>query len=222
MSSQTLLLLTIGYAITLGLCFGWKKSPKSFAFWSVFGGITIEIFASELRLNAGFSDTLWKQFVIIIGLGAPIYAIARHASIWRAACKPPYQTKKITKKLPGLSIHLVTLTNFWLPGLGVILISLATLIGRYKAPHLVSLLIDSMRFQAGFAILLLGSFLLSAMPIGLYISSLIMLYGAGKILVGTAVVMSGFEYRFCNSPSLYSMVKGRFGRKHSSGASQGL
>lgn len=222
MSSQTLLLLTIGYAIALGLCFGWTKSPKSFAFWSVFGYVLTEIAASELGLNAGFSDTLWKQLVIIIGLGAPIFAIARHASIWRSACKPPYQTKKITQKLPGLCIHLGTLTNFWLPGLGVILTGLATLIGRYKAPHLVSLLVDSMRFQAGFTILLLGSFLLSAMPIGIYISSLIMLYSAGKILVGTAVVMSGFEYRFCNSASLYSMVKGRIGRERSSGASQGL
>ncbi|MEW5511871.1 hypothetical protein ABGT16_04560 [Pseudomonas asiatica] len=222
MSSQTLLLLTNGYAIALGICFGWTKRPKSFAFWSVFGAVLVEVTASGVGLNSGFSDTLWKQLVIVIGLGAPIFVICRHGSIWRAACKPPYQTKKITKKMPGLCIHLVTLTNFWLPGLGVILTGIVTLIGRYKAPHLVSLLVDSLRFQAGLTILLLGSFLTLAMPIGIYISSLIMLYGAGKILVGTTVVLSGFEYRFCNSPSLYRLIKGRFGRKRSISATQGL
>lgn len=215
MSPKLLLLATIGYSVALGLYFGWRGNLRGLAIGAVIGAVFIEAGASEWGFNKGFSDTLLKQLLILFGAGIPIFYIARHASIWREACKPPSKAQKLKRSAPTLVIHLVGLANLWLPGIGLIFTGLGMLYARNRAQFLMPQLIDSIRFQASFSLMLICAYLLSAMPIGVYITAVVMLCGLGKVLVGTVVLMSGFEYRYCRRQGLVFKLLARLNRNGS-------
>lgn len=196
MTPKLLLLTTIAYAISLGLFFGWKRGIKSFTFWSLMGSALIEIGATQMGFNRGFSDTLLKQMLIIFGLGSPIYSVARNASIWADACRSTVRSSQPTRSAARFAIHLAPLLNLPLPGVGLVITTGAYLSTRSKAKGLVQIFLDSIRFQAIWSLMLLASYILSAMPIGIYMSAVVIFLGIAKIITGTVVISRGYEYRY--------------------------
>lgn len=196
MTPKLLLLATIAYAISLGLFFGWRRSLTSFTFWSFMGSALIEVGATQWGFNRGFSDTLLKQMLILFGLGAPIYAVARHASFWADACRSTARILQPRRSAAKYAIHLTPLLNLALPGGGVIITAAAFIYARSKAKYLVQQITDSVRFQAVWSLMLLVAYILSAMPVGIYMSAVVIFLGIARIITGTVVISRGYEYRY--------------------------
>lgn len=196
MTPKLLLLATIAYAISLGLFFGWRRGLKSFIFWSFMGSAFIEVGATQWGFNRGFSDTLLKQMLIIFGLAAPIYAVARHASFWAAECRSTARTLQPRRSAAKYAIHLAPLLNLALPGGGIIITAGAFLYARSKAKNLVQQITDSVRFQAVWSLMLLVAYILSAMPVGIYMSAVVIFLGIARIITGTVVISRGCEFRY--------------------------
>ncbi|HBP6530842.1 TPA: hypothetical protein L6A81_35100 [Pseudomonas aeruginosa] len=196
MTPKLLLLATIAYAISLGLFFGWRRGLKNFIFWSFMGSALIEVGATQWGFNRGFSDTLLKHMLIILGLGAPIYAAARHASFWADACRSKARTQQPRQSAAKFAIHLTPLLNLALPGGGIIITGATFLYARSKAKKLVPQITDSVRFQAGWSLMLLIAYILSAMPVGIYMSAVVIFLGIARIITGTVVISRGCEFRY--------------------------
>ncbi|MBI6601026.1 hypothetical protein [Pseudomonas sp. S4_EA_1b] len=222
MTPKLLLMLTIGYAIALGLFFGWRKNLKHLALWGLIGATLIEVGATAFGFNKGISDTLLKQLMIVFGIGFPVFLTARHASIWKGICKEQAQVRKLKKSPSTFIFQAIGLTNLWLPALGLIITGLIMLYARTRAANHMPQLTDSARFQANISLMLIFGYILSAMPIGVYITSVILFYGAGKILVGFAVFASGYEYRYYTGKSLISKLQARLKRRRQAMLNQGL
>lgn len=222
MTPKLLLMLTIGYAIALGLFIGWRKNLKHLALWGLVGATLFEVGATAMGFNKGISDTLLKQIMIVFGIGFPVFLTARHASIWKSICTGQAQERKQKKSPSTFIIHALALTNLWLPALGLIITGLIMLYARARAANHMPQLTDSARFQANLSLMLIFAYILSSMPVGVYITSVILFYGAGKILVGFAVIAAGNEYRFYTGEGLISKLQARFKQRHQATPNQGL
>lgn len=222
MTPKLLLLITISYSISIGFFFGWKKSLKGFAFWGLLGAALIEVAASDWGFNGGMFDTAFKQVLIIFGLGLPVFALLRHASLWKDECKRIPSSSKKQKSASRYAIQLLPALNLALPALGLGVGSALTLIARKKAQAYVPQLRDTLIFQAYWSFMLFASYIFSSMPIGIYASFVVIIYGAGKILVGLAVLKAGVDYRFCNTEGGLSRVIRSFREKRLTKAGQGL
>ncbi|NRC34258.1 hypothetical protein HB746_35390 [Pseudomonas aeruginosa] len=222
MTPKLLLMLTIGYAIALGLFFGWRKNLKHLALWGLVGATLIEVGATALGFNKGISDTLLKQIMIVFGIGFPVFLTARHASIWKSICTGRAQERKLKKSPSTFIIHALALSNLWFPALGLIITGLIMLYARARAANHMPQLTDSARFQANLSLMLIFAYILSSMPIGVYITSVILFYGAGKILVGFSVIAAGHEYRYYTGEGLISKLQARFKRRRQATPNQGL
>lgn len=214
MTTKILLVLTIGCAIALGLMFGWKRSLKRMTLWGLIGACLAEACATAMGFNKGFSDTLLKQVLIILGIGFPVFVAARHASIWKGVCSGQGKRMNLKTHYSAFAIHALGLFNLWLPASGLIITGVVMLYARVRHAGLMDQLVDSARFQSRLSFSLILAYILSAMPIGVYITSVVLFYGAAKILVGFAVLAAGHEYRYCSGKALISKLQARLFRKH--------
>ncbi|KSQ21572.1 hypothetical protein APB26_31790 [Pseudomonas aeruginosa] len=195
MTPKILLFITVAFAVIVSSLMGWRKSFRSFLFWGAMAAALAEIAASQLGFNRGFSDTLLKHLVIIFGLGGPIYAIARHARKWVHACTKPGQAKT-SRTAVRIAVHMAPMLNLVLPGLGLVATGVAYAVFPRRLAAYKTQVIDSAWFQAIWGTLLFASYVLSAMPIGIFLSAVVMSLGISRIAIGLTVICRGYDYSY--------------------------
>ncbi|EMG2119174.1 hypothetical protein IPC1147_30875 [Pseudomonas aeruginosa] len=195
MTPKTLLIVTVAFAVIVSSLMGWRKSFRSFLFWGAMAAAFCEIAASQLGFNRGFSDTLLKHLVIIFGLGGPIYAIARHAGSWARACAKAGQAKT-SRTTVRIAVHVAPLLNLALPGLGLVATGVAYAVFPRRLASYKTQVIDSAWFQAIWGTLLFASYVLSAMPIGIFLSAIVISLGISRIAIGLTVICRGYDYAY--------------------------